>query len=253
MFKALRSQITVISALTIRGMQSAGRKLNYGYAWTFVQPIVMIAFFRVMMRVTGLAPAGMGVTTFLVLGTMGIFTFSSAMSISMKPPKRGLSVIPRVTVLDMFLAQGILVFITYDLLFWLFVIPASLYDGDWPPQNAFGVQAIFIADWLLGLSFAIVFNAISRIFPPASEFKKMLVRPIRLISGMFFVITSIPTFLWPWFTWNPVMHVCELLRSYWFVTYVTPIGSFTYVMVWVAALAVLGLTLERYVRRMIFE
>ena len=41
-----------------------------------------------------------------------------------------------------------------------------------------------------------------------------------------FVITASSTWLWPYFTWNPVLHCAELMRSYWFTVYTTPVGSF---------------------------
>lgn len=253
MFTALRTQVNVIAALTMRGMQNARRSFAYGYAWVFIQPIAIIAFFRVAQNVTGLQPTGMGGMTFLVLGVMGVFMFLHTMTLGLKTSKRGLSIIPRVTQLDMFLAQGVMVFITYNILFWLFVIPSAMFDGDWPPENALGIQGILIANWLLGLSAAHLFNGLARYFPPIVEFKRFISRPLRLVSGMFFVITALPTWIWPWFTWNPLMHITELLRSYWFTVYVTPVGSFGYVMIWIAVMGLIGLSLDRYARRMLYE
>jgi hypothetical protein len=49
------------------------------------------------------------------------------------------------------------------------------------------------------------------------------------------------------------MHVTELLRSYWFTVYTTPVGSLPYVGAWIAGLALLGLLLERYLRRAVAQ
>lgn len=253
MFRAVRSQVRVIGALTIRAMQSVGKRLAYGYAWSFLQPIVMIAFFRILMRATGYAPAGMTPMTFLVLGVLSVLTFIRAMGAGARSPRRGMMVIPRVTQLDLFLAQGLLTFITYDILLWLFAVPASIYDGVWPPENALGIQVVFIADWLLGISFGLVWNAVGRLFPPIHEFKRMIVRPLRVISGMFFVIVSIPTSAWPYLIWNPILHVSELMRSYWFTVYTTPVGSLPYIVLWICGLLLLGLSLDRYLRRTVAE
>lgn len=253
MLQALRTQIHVIAALTIRGMQNARRNFAYGYAWTFVQPIAIIAFFRVGQNLTGLKPAGMNGLTFLILGVMGVFMFLHTITLGLKSPKRGLSVIPRITPLDMFVAQGVLVFITYDLLFWLFAIPSGIYEGYWPPENALGIQTVLLANWICGLALAYVFTALSRFFPPIVEFKRFISRPLRIISGMFFVIASFPTWTWPYLTWNPLLHVSELLRSYWFTTYTTPVGSLPFIGIWILGLTLLGLSLDRYVRRMLYE
>lgn len=253
MASALRTQIAVISALVIRSMQNERRQFVYGYAWTFIQPAATIAILRLAQHATGLEPSAMGSTTFLVHGVLCIFMFIQTMMVAVKVPRRGLQVIPRVSENDLILAKAIMTFITYSVLFWLFVIPASIMDDCWPPENPLGVQAILIMDWLLGLSFAFVFAAIARYFPPIVEFKRFITRPLRLISGMFFVITALPTWLWPWFSWNPLMHVTELMRSYWFTVYTSPIGDFTYVCAWTIGLAALGLGLDRYLRRVVFE
>lgn len=253
MFKALRTQIAVIAALVIRSMQRERRAFAYGYAWTFIQPAATIAILRLLQHMTGLEPTGMGPTTFLVLGVFSIFMFTATWGATSKEARRGVCIIPRVSPLDMLLAQAVFTFITYDVLFWLFVIPASLFDDCWPPEDPLGVQVALIADWMLGVSFAFVFSAISRYFPPITEFRKFIVRPLRIISGMFFVITYLPSYLWPYFTWNPLLHVSELLRSYWFTVYTTPVGSLLYIAAWIAALAALGLALERYLRRVVLE
>jgi capsular polysaccharide transport system permease protein len=253
MLNALRTQIAVIAALVIRGMQMERRQFVYGYVWTFLTPAATIAILRLAQHVTGLEPSSMGPTTFLVLGVVPIFMFVQTLMVLAKENRRGLAIIPRVSSLDIMIARGIMTFITYSVIFWLFVIAAAWYDNEWPPENPLGIQFVLILNWLTGLAAAFVFAAIARYFPPITEFKKFIVRPLRLISGMFFVITAIPTFLWPWFTWNPLMHVTELMRSYWFTVYTTPVGSIGFILAWLAALTVLGLGLERYLRRVVLE
>jgi capsular polysaccharide transport system permease protein len=253
MFKALQTQNAVIAALIIRSMQMERRQFVYGYAWTFLTPIFTIAILRLAQHVTGLEPTSMGPTIFLVLGVVPVFMFIQTMMILAKEKSRGLCVIPRVSPIDLMWARGIMTFITYTIIFWLFAIAASLYDNEWPPENLLGIEVVLILNWMLGMSAAFVFASIARYFPPITEFKKFIVRPLRLISGMFFVMTAIPTFLWVWFTWNPLMHVTELMRSYWFTVYTTPVGSILYILAWIAAMTVLGLGLERYLRRVVFE
>jgi capsular polysaccharide transport system permease protein len=253
MFNALRTQIAVVAALVIRGMQMERRQFVYGYAWTFITPAATIGILRLAQHVTGLEPTSMGPTTFLVLGVVPVFMFIQTLMILAKEARRGLSIIPRVSPLDVMVAKGIMTFITYSVIFWIFALAAAFYDGEWPPENLLGVQFVLILNWLTALAAAFVFAAIARYFPPITEFKKFIVRPLRIISGMFFVITALPTFLWPWFTWNPLLHVTELMRSFWFTVYTTPVGSIGFILAWLAALTVLGLGLERYLRRVVLE
>jgi ABC-type polysaccharide/polyol phosphate export permease len=50
-------------------------------------------------------------------------------------------------------------------------------------------------------------------------------------------------------TWNPILHINELMKTYWFQNYNTPIGSPAYVMAWILGLGFVGLSLERFIRR----
>jgi len=64
-----------------------------------------------------------------------------------------------------------------------------------------------------------------------------------------FQITMFPATIWPYLTWNPLLHVEELLRTYWFYSYHTPVGSPSYVAECLFGMVFFGLLLERYARR----
>jgi ABC-type polysaccharide/polyol phosphate export permease len=49
--------------------------------------------------------------------------------------------------------------------------------------------------------------------------------------------------------WNPLLHIEELIRTYWFTSYHTPVGSPAYVAECLLIMTFLGLLVERYVRR----
>jgi capsular polysaccharide transport system permease protein len=51
--------------------------------------------------------------------------------------------------------------------------------------------------------------------------------------------------------WNPVLHVIELVRDGWFVSYDSSVANPTYVLAFVLGFLSLGLLLERVVRRRI--
>ncbi len=68
-------------------------------------------------------------------------------------------------------------------------------------------------------------------------------------SGAFFVITTLPPGAWPYLDWNPLLHIDELMRVYWFTTYNSPVASPSYLVFCLMGLLVLGLSLERFIRR----
>jgi capsular polysaccharide transport system permease protein len=111
------------------------------------------------------------------------------------------------------------------------------------------VVLVLLAMWAMGVGFGFVVGAARRVFPPIRQFVSYYTLTNRMVGGMLFVITQIPSVLWPWFTWNPVLHCSEMMRDAWFVTYTSPVASPAYVMEWILGLLLLGLSLERFVRR----
>jgi capsular polysaccharide transport system permease protein len=58
-----------------------------------------------------------------------------------------------------------------------------------------------------------------------------------------------PPSVWPYLLLNPLLHIEELLRVYWFNNYETPGISVLYIAECFLGMAFFGLLLERYLRR----
>jgi capsular polysaccharide transport system permease protein len=112
------------------------------------------------------------------------------------------------------------------------------------------VFSAFIALWMLGVSIGFVTGTAMRVFPPIKQFISYTNFINRMAGGMLFVITMFPSEVWPYFTWNPILHCMEMLRDGWFVTYTSPVADPLFVMECILGFLLLGLSLERYQRRM---
>jgi capsular polysaccharide transport system permease protein len=248
----LRTQFNVVVALAIRELQGLQRQYNYGFAWALLEPIMFIGIIRMMKSfIKGMTPLDMPPTTFLVIGIIPSYLYVGTMSAVYKVigEQDKLLQFPRVTQVDLALASALRAFCIYFALFCVFAVPASIYEGVWPPENGMKVVLVFIAMWALAVGLGFIIGAARRVFPPIRQFVSYYTLANRMVGGMLFVITQIPTTLWPWFTWNPVLHCEEMIRDGWFVTYTSPIASPGYVMEWMLGLFLLGLSLERFVRR----
>ena len=251
--KDLQTQINVIAALTIRELQGLMKGYNYGFAWALLEPIMFIAVMRVMRSAfKGLTPPNMPPTTFLILGIVPFYLYVDAIGAvyrSLGEPDNLLK-FPRVTPVDVAIASALCDFCIYFVLFCLFMLSASIYEGAWPPENLLKVVLTVIMLWMLGISLGFVVGAASRVFPPVKQFISYYNLVNRMIGGMLFVITMFPSIYWPWLTWNPTIHCSEMLRDGWFVTYTSPVADPVYVLEWILGLLLLGLSLERFQRRM---
>jgi capsular polysaccharide transport system permease protein len=248
----IRTQINVIAALTIRELQSLMKGYNYGFAWALLEPLMFIAIMRLARSAfKGLTPPNMQPSTFLILGIVPFYLYIQAVGAVYKSISGtdNLLKFPRVTPIDVAIAAALCDFCIYFALFLVFLVFFSIYEGAWPPQDPLAVCLAFIALWMLGMGLGFVVGTAARVFPPLKQFVSYYNLANRMMGGMLFVITMFPSSFWPYFTWNPVLHCMEMLRDAWFVTYTSPVASPAYVMEWILGLWLLGLSLERFQRR----
>jgi capsular polysaccharide transport system permease protein len=252
MLESFKAQARVIAALTIRDMQNQSNGLEGGFAWAFIDILLYVgAMSLIRVFIKAFMPPGMPPFTFLVLGILPWQTFDHTMKVceQILRKDRKLLSIPIVTPLDLVISASLDRLCTYGVVFVGLMIVCSYFESVPLPRFPLGVILVFLASWAMGLSFGLVLVPLYRMFPPAKSLWKPVKRAWFWTSGLYFVITSMPASYWVYMTWNPILHLNELMRTYWFSTYNTPVGSPAYVVTWLLGLAVFGLTLERFIRR----
>jgi capsular polysaccharide transport system permease protein len=253
MLQLVRTQFNVLKALTIHTLQGQMSGYKYGFAWVILEPIIYIVGFRMARRVLGglgTPPSGMTPLMFYVLGTFPIYICLSGIQSYAIPASRSkLLGFPRVTPLDLTIASNLCSFAIYFTLFWILSVAISNYENSWPPQNILQIMLVLLTALIIGNAVGLVFSGIFRVFPPMKQFIGYLRFGLRMGSGLFFSITMMPITIWPYFTWNPLMHLTEMTRDGWFESYVSPIASPSFVAECALGLLLLGLLIERYMRR----
>ncbi len=253
MIRDLKTQFSVIAALTIHDLQGQMRRYDHGYVWLILEPMMFIALLRLARHLfSPLAPPNnMTPLLFYTLGVLPLFmVFQIVREVYKTVASRSrLLTFPRVTPIDLAISGAVSSFCTYFTIFWVFAVPISMYEGVWPPENPLGLMLALIATWMLAVAVGLVLSPLVRVLPPAERFIIIGKRGLRLISGLFFVITMVPTIAWPYFTWNPLLHLIELMRDTWFSGYTSPVASWSYIAECILVLLLLGLSLERFMRR----
>lgn len=225
---------------------------RYGFAWVLLEPLIFIGAFRMMRRAFGslAQPSGMTPLMFYVLGVFPIFIFFEGMrSYAIAATKSKLLDFPGVSPLDLTIAKNMSGFAVYFLLFWVLAVTVSNFEGVWPPDNALKITLALLAAWVLGQGVGLVISGGYLFFPPLKQFVGYTNIVVRLISGMFFCITMIPVVFWPYLTWNPLLHVTEMTRDAWFESYVSPVADPRFLFQCVLGTTLLGLLVERSMRR----
>jgi capsular polysaccharide transport system permease protein len=252
MFRDLKTQFNILKALAVRDMQGQMKSYNYGFAWFLLEPLIFIIGFRLARQAFGASgiTAGMTPLMFYVLGILPLYSaFDGIKAYSILASPSKLLLLPRVTTVDIAVASGISTFALYFLLFWAVAVPVSLYEGVWPPQNVVKIVFALVAGWIIGLAIGFALSGALRVFPPVKQFVGFVVFGLRMRSGFFFCIIQIPLQYWPYLTWNPLLHITEITRDAWFESYVSPIASPVYVVLCAVGLLLLGLSVERVMRR----
>lgn len=250
--RLLGIQLRVVHALTLREMQSQQTNLVYGLGWVFFDIFLAFAGLLIMkLAIKGWSAPGMPPITFLVSGLIPWFLFVHSYSLPAGAINKGknLLLLPVVTELDLVLAAALRNFLTYTILFIILAFCAKWYDDTAFPRVPLGIMLLFFTMAIMGTAFGLLLMILSRLYAPAGKFTGFFLRFSMIFSGVIFQITMFPPVIWPYLEWNPLLHVEELLRTYWFYSYHTPVGSPSYVAVWLAGMVLFALLLERYARR----
>ncbi len=68
-----------------------------------------------------------------------------------------------------------------------------------------------------------------------------------------FVANTLPTFMLPYFEWNPLFHIIDQMRGYAFINYVPHNSSLAYPVYFTLTVAMIGLMLEFFTRNSVSE
>jgi capsular polysaccharide transport system permease protein len=103
----------------------------------------------------------------------------------------------------------------------------------------------------LGSAMGMVLCAIQRAAPMVVTFLNMFLRFGMWVSGVVFAINRLPSWMWPYLQWNPILHLVEGARSLWNPAFQAPIFDPGYVIAIGFVLTTLGFVLERITRRLV--
>jgi capsular polysaccharide transport system permease protein len=251
MIKLLQAQMRIIGAIGVREINAQQANLMYGYVWALVDAALAVLGLLVMKLVLrAFNPPGLPAATFILSGALPWFMWmalyaSPAMSISRN---RKLLSFPIVTELDLIIGGSLQVVITYTVVLVFMTAISSWWEVVPPPRFPLGLLLLMLAIWAMGLSFGMFLMLVNRIYAPAAKFIAFFLRFALFLCGVYIPITKFPSYIWPYLTWMPMLHVEELLRQYWFYNYVSPVGNPIYVLECVMGMIAVGLLCERYAR-----
>jgi capsular polysaccharide transport system permease protein len=241
-------RLRVLFALMVRDMNAKFGRSVGGYIWAIAEPlggIVLLAMaFSLPLRTP---PIG---TSFLFFYATGVIPFTLYSNIAGSAANavrgnRGLLSYSVVAPLDAVLAGALLEFLTMS------VVAAVLFTGiafiDEVAINLEPIRVVraFAMAALLGLGVGTLNCVLFGFFPTWKNIWGVLTRPLFLLSGVFFTVTSAPPSFQKVLWYNPITHVIGEMRAGFYGAYPADYVSYTYVVGIALSLFVVGAWLLR--------
>lgn len=251
------ASLRAIVALMLREMATTHGRSPGGYLWAVLEPAAGIALLSLVFSISFHAPAlGINFSMFYATGMLPFLMFTTvsstvAQSLNFSRP---LLAYPTVTFVDALIARFALnvmtqLMVAYFVLGGIFV----LFETRATPNYTVIVTAFALAAALGGSVGTLNAFLMSR-FPIWQQAWNIVMRPMFIVSCIFFLFETIPLPYRDWLWWNPLVHVVGLMRRGFYGTYDAPYVSTTYVLVVVLTTLSLGLVfLRRYHRDLLSQ
>lgn len=254
MFQSALGMAELVYHTIVRNIRKGHGNALWALASNMLQAVIFIMAFYAMFWLMGISKANIR-GDFLLYIISGIFLFMlhiktiGAIAGTEGPSSPMMQHAPMNTVVAIIAAAvGILYLQTLTLFVILFVYHVAFtpFEID-DPAGAFGM---LMAAWISGVAIGLVLLAMKPWFPTfVSIFTTVFQRVNMIASGKMFVANTLPAFMLPIFSWNPLFHTIDQARGFMFVNYVPRTTSAEYPIIFSLALLVVGMMAEFYTRQ----
>jgi capsular polysaccharide transport system permease protein len=253
----LRSQCRVIHALIIRETRTRFGDSRLGYGWALLEPMLHIALlsavFSLLMR--GSPPIGTHFFVFYYTGLIPYHVFvHTGTSMTYAITSNGsLLQLPAVKTFDVILARGLLEFATDIVVAVMLLAGFAALGIPALPDDLCSVATALIVIALLGCGIGFVNAVLQVLFRSWDKLWNNATRLLYFFSGIFYVPGMMPDWARDILGWNPVLHAIDWFRAGFFSVYQPHWLDRRYLLVVAATGLLLGLALERCLRRRLSE
>ena len=247
-------QYRVLKSLVLREMATRYGQYRIGYLLGLLTPLVTLSALIVMFGFRGkVIPSGFPLGVFVITGYPLWQGFQGMYSKVMGAASRTdpLLMFPQITQLDLILATIILEVATNTVVFFIMCIGVCLVFHAEGPADPLGVLFCYWGCMWIGSAVGMILCALQRALPLLVQFINTFMRFGMWVSGVLYAVNRLPSFLWPYLRWNPILHLIEGCRTLWNPAFVAPIFSPAYVIALGFILTTFGFVVERLSRRLV--
>jgi ABC-type polysaccharide/polyol phosphate export permease len=224
MLQAAGTTLALIYHQTVYNLRTEHRNAVAGLLLTIAQSALFVVVFLVLYRLIGIRSSPLR-GDFLLYIMSGIFLFmlhaqtvgavaashSVSAGIVKHEPLNAAVLISGAALASLYrqTISCIVVLSTYHMMF----SPITIYDP-------VGAGMLYMLAWFSGVCVGMLFLGIRPWSPAASKMLTLLYMRVNMIaSGKFFLANTLPSFILPWFIWNPLFHLIDRERGFLFINY----------------------------------
>jgi capsular polysaccharide transport system permease protein len=254
-FRGFERMCRVVFALMIREMKIRYGRSRMGYAMALITPALQKGLMvTIMVLYERKAPLGPSAVLFYWAGLSSYHMFGFTVSkclISLKYAKKD-RILPVVRPPDMLLARGILEGSTNTVVNIIGFTLIYIFDTKMalPGAPLYVIESMVLM-LMLGLGVSFIMSVFCVFFPTLMYLWRAVSVVLMLVSGTYKVADTLPPAIRDVLWWNPVSHGIELFRLGFYPTYPDIFISVPYLTTCACGSLVVGLALERVMRRRI--
>ncbi|MCR8679282.1 MULTISPECIES: capsule polysaccharide transporter KpsM [Campylobacter] len=221
--------LNVIRALFFRELKTRfGKNRHLGYFWVVGEPLMQILVITTVItlireNITHLVvPGGTPVFMFLACGIIPFFMFRNIVTQLMGGIAGNLSLFfyKPVRPIHVFLARALLEFYMHSLIFLCVMILAGWFIGyNVVPRDFLAMFISVLLMVLSGFSLGVIFAIITHFIEPLKTIFTYFTVALYILSCVVFPIWIIPSDILKYMLYNPMLHICESIKHYYFDGY----------------------------------
>jgi capsular polysaccharide transport system permease protein len=255
--RSIRVWLNIINALLLRDVRVRAGKFYVGYLVIFLMPfahlaVLMIIFVYIFKRTVqfGNQPLiffGISVLPFV------IFIYPSRQTMFSLGQNRPLLYFPRVKIMDVIIARGILEFANGMAVSAVVCLVLFLGEGEFLPRDPFGFLLALVLTLYLGFAWGAYNALIVHLFKVWAMGFSLCFPLLWAASGVIFNVHGLPANYAHLASFNPLLVCTEFLRYAYYEDYPNDLMDTSYVFWFATSLIASAFVFERIFRRQLLE
>ena len=218
-FKVIRN---VVSGLIYRELKTRITRTGFGIIGIFIEPVAVMLIFVFIFSLIRAGNKSLDTGLFLLSGIVlfTLFNQIALRSVNAIQANETLFIYKPIKPIDTVIARTLIEAALYSLVF-IFVSLSIFYFKEEFILNDFPLMvSSFICLAFTSFGLGLILMVLGHYYPIIIQLVPVLIRPLWLMSGIFFSVKDLPTTIIPFVSWNPILQSIELTRHSYSLNYI---------------------------------